>query len=56
MDHPSILALAVPILVAAVGVVLLCLKLRSPPVAGLLVVGAAIGPSGLGWKRSGENM
>ncbi|HSM14497.1 MAG TPA: cation:proton antiporter, partial [Thermoanaerobaculia bacterium] len=49
MEHVSVLGHAVPILVAAVAVVLVCLKLRVPPVAGLLVAGAAIGPSGLGW-------
>lgn len=47
MEHPSILSVAVPVLAVAVGVVLVCLRLRVAPVAGLLVAGAVIGPSGL---------
>jgi len=51
MPHPSLLAIAVPVLVVALAVVLVCLRLRVAPVAGLLVAGALIGPSGLGWLR-----
>lgn len=49
MPHTSVLALAVPVLAVALGVVLLCLRLRIAPVAGLLLAGTLIGPSGLGW-------
>ena len=49
MEHASLLAVAVPVLVVALAVVLVCLRLRVAPVAGLLVAGALIGPSGLGW-------
>ncbi len=49
MEHVSVLSVAVPILAVAVAVVLVCLRLRIAPVAGLLVAGAVIGPSGLGW-------
>jgi CPA2 family monovalent cation:H+ antiporter-2 len=49
MHEASILDLSVRVLAAAVAVVLVCLRLRVAPVAGLLVAGALIGPSGLGW-------
>lgn len=49
MDHPSILELAVRVLAAAAVAVLVCVRLRIPSVAGLLVAGALVGPSGLGW-------
>ncbi|HLF56024.1 MAG TPA: cation:proton antiporter, partial [Thermoanaerobaculia bacterium] len=49
MEHPSVLELAVRIVVAAAAIVLVCVRLRVPAVAGLLVAGALVGPSGLGW-------
>jgi len=45
----SILELAVRVLATAAAAVLVCVRLRIPSVAGLLVAGALAGPSGFGW-------
>lgn len=47
LDH--ILHLGVALLGSAVAVIFLAARLRLPALVGLLVAGAAIGPSGLGW-------
>lgn len=44
------------LLAAAVGVVLVSHRLRLPPVVGLLLAGVLIGPSGLGWIDSAEEV
>lgn len=50
------LAETVTLLAAAVGVVLVSHRLRMPPVVGLLLAGVLIGPSGLGWIDSAEEV
>ncbi len=52
LDH--FLHQAVVVLGAAVAVLLVCHRLRVPPVAGLLLTGLAIGPSGMGLVSDGE--
>ena len=54
MEHTSILELAVRVLATAAGAVLICVRLRIPSVAGLLVAGAFVGPFGLGWVTEVE--
>jgi CPA2 family monovalent cation:H+ antiporter-2 len=54
MEHPSILELAARVLAAAAAAVLVCVRLRIPTVAGLLVAGALAGPSGFGWVTEVE--
>jgi len=54
VDQPSLLELALRVLAAAAAAVLVCVRLRIPTVAGLLVAGALIGPSGLGFVTEVE--
>jgi CPA2 family monovalent cation:H+ antiporter-2 len=56
VTEPSLLELLVRVLAAAVAVVLVCLRLRIAPVAGLLAAGAIVGPSGLGWVTDTEGI
>jgi len=49
MHGADLLADAVRLLGIAAGVALVCLRLRVPPVVGLLAAGAIVGPTGLGW-------
>ena len=49
MEPDSVLTVAVRVLAAGALAALASLRLRVPAVAGLLVVGALVGPSGLGW-------
>lgn len=44
------------ILAAALGVVLLFRRLQLPAIAGFIVAGAALGPTGLGWIRDVEEI
>ncbi|MGH9379474.1 MAG: cation:proton antiporter [Thermoanaerobaculia bacterium] len=47
---------AVTVLAAAVGVVLVCARVRVPAVVGLLLTGLLIGPGGLGWVGDTERV
>jgi CPA2 family monovalent cation:H+ antiporter-2 len=49
VEPTPVLELAVRVLAIAGAVAFVCLRLRIPPIAGLLVAGALIGPTGLGW-------
>jgi len=49
MDAHGVLSTAVRVLGAGAVAALVSLRLRVPAVAGLLVAGAVVGPSGLGW-------
>jgi monovalent cation:H+ antiporter-2, CPA2 family len=56
MEQPYIFELAVRVLAIAAAAVLVCVRLRIPSVAGLLVAGALAGPSGFGWVTEVETV
>ena len=56
MGHASLLGLLAVVLAATALAGLVALRLRIAPVAGLLIAGACIGPSGLGWIAAPEEI
>ncbi len=56
MDEHRLLLDLIAILAASTLVVVVLHRLRLPAVAGLLIAGALIGPSGLGWISAGSDV
>ncbi|HEX6199243.1 MAG TPA: cation:proton antiporter, partial [Thermoanaerobaculia bacterium] len=56
MELEHLLRQSVVLLGSAVAVLLVASRLRLPPVVALLLTGLLIGPSGLGWIASTEEV